>query len=177
MIRKGYFNKGAQNKGAQILDTSTSYLQGIVGMDKRQCNEKKHSTYIKKTLGWILFPFLYWKGFAQRYVVGYLKKFAPIAVQEMERSGIPASIEPGQGILESSYGDSSLAQIANNHFGIKCGKNLSGVVFHHYDDHRGKCFRKYYTPWHSFRYHSKFLKKPRYAKLFFLARDDYQNLG
>ncbi|XOD69388.1 MAG: glucosaminidase domain-containing protein [Flavobacteriales bacterium AspAUS03] len=129
---------------------------------------------MKKTLGWILFLSLYWNGFSQKDVVGYLKKFAPIAVREMERSGIPASIKLGQGILESSYGHSPLAQIANNHFGIKCGKNWSGAVFHYDDDRRGECFRKYDTPWHSFLDHSKFLKKSRYAKLFSLSRDDYK---
>ncbi|XOD67770.1 MAG: glycoside hydrolase family 73 protein [Flavobacteriales bacterium Tduv] len=128
---------------------------------------------MKKILGWALFLLLCWNGWTQN-LSNYLKKFAPFAVQEMERTGIPASIKLGQGILESSYGNSLLAQEANNYFGIKCGKDWSGPTFNHDDDRKGECFRKYDTPWHSFRDHSKFLKKPRYSRLFSLSRDDYK---
>lgn len=128
---------------------------------------------MKKILKWALFLLLCWNGWTQD-LENYLKKFASIAVQEMERTGIPASIKLGQGILESSYGNSLLAREANNHFGIKCGKDWSGSTFDHNDDRQGECFRKYDTPWHSFLDHSKFLKKPRYSGLFSLSRDGYK---
>lgn len=51
---------------------------------------------------------------------GYIERFAPIAVQEMEKYGIPASISLAQGLLESRAGTSKLAVQTNNHFGLKC---------------------------------------------------------
>ncbi|WP_103327658.1 glycoside hydrolase family 73 protein [Bacteroidetes bacterium endosymbiont of Geopemphigus sp.] len=107
-------------------------------------------------------------------VYDYLQKYAQSAVKEMEAFGIPASIKLGQGILESSSGNSPLASIANNHFGIKCGKDWMGDVYYYDDDLLQECFRKYLSPWQSFRDHSKFLQKPRYQKLFHLPRTDYK---
>ncbi len=108
-------------------------------------------------------------------VIKYVKKYALFAVEEMEWSGIPASIKLGQGILESSVGNSSLAKATNNHFGIKCGKNWRGDVYYHDDDLPKECFRKYNSVRESFNDHSKFLKKPRYSELFFLKKKDYQS--
>ena len=105
----------------------------------------------------------------------YLKKFAPMAVYEMEKFGIPASIKLSQGILESCYGNSILAKATNNHFGIKCGKYWIGYTFDYDDDEKGECFRKYKSSWHSFRDHSNFLKKKRYSELFSLCIYDYKS--
>ncbi|WP_235043210.1 glucosaminidase domain-containing protein [Blattabacterium sp. (Blatta orientalis)] len=91
-------------------------------------------------------------------VIKYVKKYALFAVEEMEMSGIPASIKLGQGILESSVGNSSLAKATNNHFGIKCGKTWRGDVYYHDDDLPKECFRKYNSVRESFNDHSKFLK-------------------
>lgn len=107
--------------------------------------------------------------------IDYIKKFAPIAVYEMKYYGIPASIKLSQSIIESSCGDSILAKEANNYFGIKCGKCWNGKTFSHDDDMKNECFRKYDTSWHSFRDHSEFLKKSRYANLFCLSRYDYKS--
>ncbi len=102
----------------------------------------------------------------------YIKRFSDVAVDEMLLYGIPASITLAQGIHESNAGNSALALKANNHFGIKCKKNWTGPSFAHKDDDYDKngnliksCFRKYKGPWQSFRDHSKFLGKPRYAHL------------
>ncbi|WP_185849420.1 glycoside hydrolase family 73 protein [Blattabacterium cuenoti] len=108
------------------------------------------------------------------YVIEYIKKYAVFAMEEMEKFGIPASIKLGQGILESSSGNSSLSKATNNHFGIKCGKNWMGNVYYHDDDVPKECFRKYDSVQESFHDHSKFLQQPRYYKLFLLKKDDYQ---
>ncbi|WP_238526741.1 glycoside hydrolase family 73 protein [Blattabacterium sp. (Blaberus giganteus)] len=107
-------------------------------------------------------------------VIEYVKKYAVFAIEEMEKFGIPASIKLGQGILESSSGNSSLSKATNNHFGIKCGKNWTGNVYYHDDDVPKECFRKYNSVQESFHDHSKFLQQPRYSKLFILKKNDYQ---
>ncbi len=107
-------------------------------------------------------------------VIEYVKKYAVFAIEEMEKFGIPASIKLGQGILESSSGNSSLSKATNNHFGIKCGKNWMGDVYYHDDDFPKECFRKYDSVQESFHDHSKFLQQPRYSKLFLLKKEDYQ---
>jgi hypothetical protein len=109
----------------------------------------------------------------------YVQQYAHIAVAEMERTGIPASIKLAQGILESNYGKSSLAVEANNHFGIKCGGEWRGETFHKKDDDPGlSCFRKYSRSEQSYYDHSTFLcdpkKKNRYGFLFELKKTDYR---
>lgn len=105
----------------------------------------------------------------------YIEQFAPLAVEEMYRSGIPASITLAQGLLESRYGQSELAVEGNNHFGIKCHNNWSGKKMYHDDDLKGECFRKYPSPEHSYRDHSDFLRyRERYAFLFDLEITDYK---
>ena len=97
----------------------------------------------------------------------YLSKFAPVAIEEMKKYKIPASITLAQGLLESGYGEGRLAVEGNNHFGIKCHKEWSGKKIYHDDDKKGECFRKYKDPKESYRDHSLFLKtRPRYAFLF-----------
>ena len=64
----------------------------------------------------------------------YIKKYSTIAIQEMDRTGIPASITLAQGIIESAYGTSGLAKNSNNHFGIKCKGNWQGGTYYHKDD-------------------------------------------
>ena len=54
----------------------------------------------------------------------YIDKFKKIAIEEMERTGVPASIKLGQGILESNAGKSVLARKAKNHFGMYRACNL-----------------------------------------------------
>ena len=93
----------------------------------------------------------------------------------MQRSGVPASITLAQGILESNFGRSRLAVVANNHFGIKCHSGWRGATITHDDDSRNECFRKYNSAEESFRDHSDFLTStPRYRDLFKLKTDDYK---
>jgi CRISPR/Cas system-associated exonuclease Cas4 (RecB family) len=105
----------------------------------------------------------------------YVDLYKDIAITEMEKYGIPASIKLGQGILESSAGNSILAKTANNHFGIKCKKEWTGETFYQDDDEKNECFRKYKDVLASYEDHSKFLKNgARYASLFELSKDDYK---
>ena len=104
----------------------------------------------------------------------FIKKYKSIAIEEMDRTGIPASIKLAQGMLESGCGTSKLAVNANNHFGIKC-HNWNGASFTMDDDKRNECFRKYRNPEESWVDHSEFLlSRPRYAFLFDLPKTDYK---
>jgi len=105
----------------------------------------------------------------------YIAKYAVIAVSEMYRNGIPASITLAQGLLESSYGKSRLATEGNNHFGIKCHK-WKGRKMYHDDDAKGECFRVYGSANESFVDHSDFLRyNDRYKFLFDYKITDYKS--
>lgn len=105
----------------------------------------------------------------------YIKKWAPTAVKEMYRSGVPASITLAQGMLESRFGQSALATEGNNHFGIKCHKDWTGRSMKVDDDAKGECFRVYDSPEESFADHSDFLRyRDRYKFLFDLKPTDYK---
>ena len=97
------------------------------------------------------------------------------AIKQMRNYGIPASITLAQGILESSNGNSELARVANNHFGIKCTSDWKGKTYLHDDDEPNSCFRRYPNVEASYKDHAEFLKKNRYAALFDLRSDDYKN--
>ncbi len=104
----------------------------------------------------------------------YIQTFKEIAIAEMNRSGIPASISLAQGILESDNGNSTLARKAKNHFGIKCHE-WEGEIMYHDDDHKNECFRKYDSAEDSYRDHTDFLSTgSRYAFLFYLDQTDYK---
>ena len=105
----------------------------------------------------------------------YIARYASIAVNEMYRSGVPASITLAQGIIESRSGQSALAAEGNNHFGIKCHNSWRGRTMLVDDDSKGECFRVYDSAEESFRDHSDFLRyRDRYKFLFDLERTDYQ---
>jgi len=104
----------------------------------------------------------------------YIEDYAGLAVEEMQKSGIPASITMAQALLESSNGRSELARTANNHFGIKCHKTWTGRRFYYDDDNLNDCFRAYKSIEESFRDHSLFLlTRARYNFLFDLDPSDY----
>lgn len=106
----------------------------------------------------------------------YIYRYRRIAVDHMERYGIPASITLAQGILESDCGNSRLSRSSNNHFGIKCKKDWTGNRVYHDDDEKGECFRSYETVEESYEDHARFLdNSPRYEKLFSYPTDDYRS--
>ena len=105
----------------------------------------------------------------------YVNTYKLIAMAEMQRSGIPASIILAQGLHETEAGTSDLVKASNNHFGIKCRDDWKGEVVYHDDDARHECFRSYATAADSYRDHSEFLRKSsRYAFLFNLSPTDYE---
>ncbi len=103
----------------------------------------------------------------------YINSYKALAIEEMLRTGVPASIKLAQGILESQFGESSLAKNANNHFGIKCKTEWTGEKTYQDDDAKGECFRVYPDAAQSYKDHSDFLKnRPHYAFLFKLEPTD-----
>jgi len=106
--------------------------------------------------------------------LNYIDQYKNIAIAEMEKYGIPASIKLAQALLESGNGNSTLARDANNHFGIKCGGTWTGRSIMKSDDNPNDCFRVYDNPEQSFKDHSQFLLRKRYENLFTLNKDDYR---
>jgi len=113
--------------------------------------------------------------YAQSVQEEYIKKYCQVAVEEMGRTGVPASITLAQGILESGSGTSQLSIKGNNHFGIKCHSDWTGGKMYADDDAKNECFRMYANASESFRDHSDFLRNnKRYASLFQLDPTDYR---
>jgi hypothetical protein len=108
-------------------------------------------------------------------VIDYIDTYKAIAISEMKRTGVPASITLAQGIHETEAGTSELVRKSNNHFGIKCKDYWTGDKVYHDDDARGECFRSYSRAFDSYMDHSDFLKNSaRYASLFQLDPTDYE---
>lgn len=108
-------------------------------------------------------------------VSNYVLEYKDVAMGNMKKYGIPASIILAQGILESGAGRGDLAVSANNHFGIKCHADWVGDSVRHDDDSSQECFRKYDKVAESYKDHALFLTgKGRYASLFELDKDDYE---
>ena len=104
----------------------------------------------------------------------YINRYKDIAIEQMMRHHIPASITLAQGLLESGAGKSLLTVSSNNHFGIKCHNEWTGRRFYKDDDIKDDCFRVYDNARESFEDHSKFLLRPRYQSLFSLKITDYK---
>ena len=135
----------------QIIHTTTAFLLVLLCVGMPVSAQRRNTLYNK-----------------------YIKEYAPMAVEQMERHKIPASITLAQGLLESGAGRSRLAREGNNHFGIKC-HGWKGKTIREDDDERNECFRAYRTVEDSYEDHSKFLKGgKRYAFLFELKITDYK---
>lgn len=125
--------------------------------------------------------FLSFKWSIKDPAISYVDKYKELAVVEMHRSGIPASIILAQGLHESQYGQSNLSKIANNHFGIKCKSYWVGQKYYHIDDDydelgnlKESCFRKYDSDIDSYIDHSNFLmQSSNYQELFDIPNTDY----
>ena len=113
----------------------------------------------------------------------YLEQFKFIAISEMQRSGIPASIKMAQGMMESQAGRSELAMNANNHFGIKCKSTWNGATYLYIDDDKDtagnlthSCFRMYNSAEDSYVDHTEFIiGRSRYKELFSLSKFDFES--
>ena len=104
----------------------------------------------------------------------YVLTYYPIAVEQMHKHKIPASITLAQGLLESGAGKSTLTQKSNNHFGIKANNNWSGRTTTTMDNGRLCEIRVYNSARDSYEDHSQFLLRPRYAALVDLSPTDYK---
>ena len=114
----------------------------------------------------LAFPFGAFAQSQTKVTTDYINKYKGIAISEMNRTGIPASITLAQAIVESASGESNLAKQANNHFGIKCKTEWTGEKMYKDDDMKNECFRVYENADSSFIDHSNFLKyRPYYASL------------
>lgn len=103
----------------------------------------------------------------------YIDQYAEYAMEQMRRYGIPASVTLAQGIIESANGKSTLAETANNHFGVKGTFNGAYVVAN--DDKPNEKFKKYDNVGQSYEDHSKVLMASRYQKyVSSLSPDDYK---
>ncbi len=122
----------------------------------------------------------------ERDIPAFVEKYKEIAIAEMHRTGIPASVKLAQAILESSAGTSELATNSNNFFGLKCGADWEGQGYYKEDDdydRYGKlipsCFRVFDSPEASFVAHSEFLMHPRknyrYGWLFNIDHREYKS--
>ncbi|MBK9737386.1 MAG: glucosaminidase domain-containing protein [Saprospiraceae bacterium] len=113
----------------------------------------------------------------------YISYYKDLAIVEMYRSGIPASITLAQGLHESNYGTSKLATEANNHFGIKCKTYWTGRTYYHKDDDFNKkgqliesCFRAYESDIDSYIDRSNYLMQTeRYKALFDYDKTAYSD--
>ena len=106
--------------------------------------------------------------------ISYIEEWKATAIQNQANYGIPASIIMAQALLESGAGQSELAVNARNHFGITCAGDWLGGVYYYDDDSKGECFRQYADAAESFKDHSLFLQRPRYATCFEIAVEDYE---
>lgn len=133
---------------------------------------------MKRSLIYLLFLLFACSVNAQSYKSGdyqnYIIQYKDLAIAQMLRYNIPASITLAQGLLESRAGMSELTRRSNNHFGIKC-HNWTGATAYADDDARHECFRAYKNAYESYEDHSRFLsQQPRYRRLFQLSRTDYK---
>lgn len=104
----------------------------------------------------------------------YIDQYKDLAIEQMKRYKVPASITLAQGLLESGAGLSELARRGNNHFGIKC-HTWSGPKVYFDDDAANECFRSYSSVRDSYEDHSRFLASGRrYRSLFSLSPTDYK---
>lgn len=133
---------------------------------------------IQRSITFLIFALLYITALAQlrrnSAYEAYIEKYKDLAIEQMHRHKIPASITLAQGLFESGAGQSRLAKQSNNHFGIKCHNDWTGKRTYHDDDRRNDCFRVYNTVRESYEDHSKFLLRSRYERLFSLSITDYK---
>ncbi|MDB4088796.1 glucosaminidase domain-containing protein [Flavobacteriales bacterium] len=142
---------------------------------KKETIELSINKLIKGILCFCIITFLNLSAFSQNQTPQeYITKWKNVAIKQMQLHQIPASITLAQGILESGSGNSKLASLANNHFGIKCHSSWTGETYYQDDDEKDECFRKYKNAMQSFEDHSDFLKKRRYEPLFKLKITDYK---
>lgn len=103
----------------------------------------------------------------------YVARFSAVAIAEMKKYGIPASVTLAQGVVETNSGESTLASKYKNHFGIKCfsKKCSKGHCVNFSDNSHKDFFVRYESAWSSYRAHSDLLTGKRYRHLQTLGKD------
>ena len=91
----------------------------------------------------------------------FINRIAPMAVRDMQNTRVLASLTIAQAILESGWGESRLAQQANNLFGIKVGSGWNGQSI----TMNSSQWRAYNSWEDSILDHSNLLQKQRYVKV------------
>lgn len=130
------------------------------------CGSAKHTKVINHN-----FEISHARNVQERYILTYY----PMAVEQMERHKVPASITLAQGVLESGAGNSELCKESNNHFCIKADSRWKGAKVKAKDRGGDFYFRAYRNAYESYEDHSKFLREnTRYSKLFDLKLTDYK---
>ena len=105
----------------------------------------------------------------------FFEKYAPIAIQQQIKYGIPSSITLAQMAWESSYGTGKPALYSNNFFGVKVGSSWNGPYDLYNDDTANEKFRRYDNVMSSIEDHSKVLMSQRYARCHNYSPTDYRN--
>lgn len=186
--KMSYTQESTTETNTSVLDRMKTKVTGIQPEKDTKVNKPKpQPTNLANTfsnIGFILNPTYAKKNNVNPAIVAekrkicedYIKKYAPSAVEEMKKYGIPASITLAQGLLESNAGASKLAQLNKNHFGIKCfARNCKpGHCSNYTDDSHKDFFRKYKSANESYRAHSLFLQRSRYQHLNKLGTKNYK---
>lgn len=100
----------------------------------------------------------------------YVKQYAHVAVEEMQRTGVPASIILGQALLHGLAGTSDLSKQHHNHFSITCGSTWEKTSV----ELIGMCYRKYESTYESYQDHSQLVTTGRFANLTQYSSTDYK---
>ena len=94
----------------------------------------------------------------------FISRYAPYAMEQQVKYGIPSSVILAQMAVESSWGSSALARNDNNFFGIKRGSSWTGRVSYYDDDRPNEAFRSYSSVGQSLSDHSATLLQSRYLR-------------
>ncbi len=108
-------------------------------------------------------------------ITAYVHQYEELAVQLMHETGVPASIILSQAVLAGEYGNSPIAEKANNHFRKKCLSDWLGIRLYVEKQVHQECYRFYETVEDSYLDHAYSLMQSRwYSSLFKLDIKDYR---
>jgi flagellum-specific peptidoglycan hydrolase FlgJ len=169
----GYVLLIYDNKSLTVAGADAPSEHGIAAVEEWNASAPEKKAKPVKTKGKNEAAPVSHSDLAEEQAKEYVERFHKIAKGEMEKYGIPASISLAQGLIESRAGMSKLAVQNNNHFGIKCFSRRCGKghCSNFTDDTHKDFFRKFKSPWESWRAHSQLLASGRYTRLKKYGRD------
>ena len=106
----------------------------------------------------------------------FIEQYAPIAIEQQQKYGIPASVTLAQMALESKWGTSKMAVNDHNYFGIKASRRWleAGRPYSLYDDDKkNEKFCVFGDVIESIEYHSSLLMSERYKPCRSFPSDDW----